>query len=158
MSRAVPLTLRPARADDAAALTAIAFAAKASHGYPAAVLERWRDELTIDARRLAQWPTTVAERGGAVAGFCALGHADDRWWIEHCWVHPAHAGCGVGRALVAHTMAAARARGASALWVDADPHAEGFYRALGAGRRHTVPAPIPGDPARARPVLSWPLG
>ena len=62
---------------------------------------------------------------------------------------------GIGRALVAHALETAARGGASAVIVDADPNAEGFYLACGGVRCGEVPAPIPGEPGRVRPQLAF---
>jgi predicted N-acetyltransferase YhbS len=62
-------------------------------------------------------------------------------------------GQGVGRALLAQALGHARAAGHAALHIDADPHAEAFYRRCGAMRIGATAAPIDGQPQRVRPQL-----
>jgi ribosomal protein S18 acetylase RimI-like enzyme len=126
--------LRPARAAEAPALTALARAAKASWGYPEAWLEAWAEELTITAAQAGGGGCVVAEQAGRIRGFSILGRATDGWRLEHLWVEPEAQRRGVGRALVREARAAVRERGGARLVVVSDPHAEGFYLACGAVR------------------------
>jgi GNAT superfamily N-acetyltransferase len=124
------ITVRQARADEAAALTELAMRAKASWGYDAAFMAACRDELTLTPEKMAAWQVWVAEAGGEIAGMVALslGEAAE---VEDFFVEPAFQGRGVGGALMATLLDAARAAGATTLEVDADPNAETIYAKLG---------------------------
>jgi ribosomal protein S18 acetylase RimI-like enzyme len=137
--------LRPARAAEAPALTALARTAKASWGYPEAWLEAWAEELTITAAQAGGGGCVVAAQAGGggcvvaaqagrILGFSSLNRADGDWRLEHLWVAPAAQRQGVGRALVREARAAVRERGGARLVVVSDPYAEGFYLACGAFR------------------------
>ncbi|MBI5770367.1 MAG: GNAT family N-acetyltransferase [Verrucomicrobia bacterium] len=126
------MRLRSAETGEAAALTAIAFAAKRHWGYPEAWLERWRDALTITAGQLAAHATFVAaDEGGAALGFALLRREAGESWIEHLWVAPAAMRRGMGRALFERCEEEARKAGATRLKVEADPNAEAFYSRMG---------------------------
>ncbi|HSD78740.1 MAG TPA: hypothetical protein VLA98_15100, partial [Solirubrobacteraceae bacterium] len=60
------LRLRPARAGEAAALSALALRSKGHWGYDAAFLELCRPELTLAEEDLGRLTTVVAERDGRV--------------------------------------------------------------------------------------------
>jgi GNAT superfamily N-acetyltransferase len=75
--------------------------------------------------------------------------------LEHLFVHPAHLGRGHGRTLFQHASALAQATGARALTIRSDPHAAGFYRAMGATDTGSTPSSIPG---RAIPTFRVALG
>jgi GNAT superfamily N-acetyltransferase len=124
------ITVRQARPDEAAALTELAMRAKASWGYDAAFMAACRDELTLTPAKLAAWQVWVAEAEGVVAGMIALS-LDGRAEVEDFFVEPAFQGRGVGGALMATLLDAARAAGATAVEVDADPNAEAIYARLG---------------------------
>lgn len=143
-------------AGEAGALTALAFAAKAHWGYPAETMEAWRDDLRITPEMLAR-PHGIACADGRVAGFYTLVPAPGDWELDNLWVDPRCMAQGIGRALVRHALAAARAGGAARIRIDSDPNAEPFYLACGAVRHGTVAAPIPGDPSRVRPQLVFAL-
>jgi ribosomal protein S18 acetylase RimI-like enzyme len=61
------------------------------------------------------------------------------WWIQSVWVHPAHRGRGVYRALHEHVVAAARREGVRSvrLYVEREnQRARAVYEALGMLRSH----------------------
>ena len=109
---------RPARPDEAAALTEIALAAKQSWGYPDDWLAAWRADLTLTADYIRSQPVVVVELDGAIAGFCGLARKDGDWQLEHLWLRPGFFGRGLGRALFAvavlwlnrHFIAAAKTK------------------------------------------------
>lgn len=124
------ITVRHARPDEAAALTELAMRAKASWGYDETFMAACRDELTLTPQKMAAWTVWVAEAGGEIAGVVALG-LDGGAEVEEFFVEPAFQGRGVGGALMAKLLAAARGAGATMLEVDADPNAEAIYVKLG---------------------------
>lgn len=150
---AAGVRIRPARDDEAAALTAIALAAKGHWGYSAADLERWRPELAIDEAMIARGTTWVAEVDGERAGVLMCTETAPEWTLDNLWVAPARTGSGIGRALLEHALCRARDAGARTMALDADPHAEGFYRRMGAERFAVVAAPLEGQPDRVRPQM-----
>lgn len=147
------MQIRRAQPHEAELLSAIARQAKAHWSYSAAQLDAWHDALSIGAASIMSWPTWVAELDGRVAGFYALDDTPPSWVLEHLWVVPECMGRGVGRALLAHAAQLAAQRGAPAIDIDADPHAEAFYLVCGARRVGAIAAPIDGQPDRQRPQL-----
>ena len=145
--------IRPADPGEAEALSRLARAAKAVWGYSTAQLDRWRDDLTLSAASIRRCPTFVAEVDGALVGVAQVSIDGSPWELEHLWVHPDWLRRGIGRALLARAMAAVAEKGAAALLIDADPHAEAFYLAAGAQRVGAVAAPIAGQPDRVLPRL-----
>ena len=141
---------------DAAALSAIAWAAKAHWGYPPGWLERWRAQLTISPEFIAANETFAARSDQRIVGFSALVAADTGMRLEHLWVLPEEMGQGVGRSLFTHAAARATARGALRLTIEADPNAEAFYCHLGAVRLGAVATEIDGE-QRELPLLSYDL-
>ena len=81
-------------------------------------------------QKLAAWTVWVAEADGDLAGMVALS-LDGGAEVEDFFVEPRFQGRGVGAALMAELLAAARTAGASVLEVDADPNAEAIYTRLG---------------------------
>lgn len=134
------LSIRRARPDEAAALTDLALAAKSHWAYPAEWLALWRDDLTFTPDYVARRPVFVAERGGELVGVYALVGPSETPEIDHFWIRPAAMGQGVGGRLFAHLAEQARAGGARLLEIASDPHAEGFYRKMGARRVGDVPS------------------
>jgi GNAT superfamily N-acetyltransferase len=132
-----PLVFRRARNDDTDELSAIAWAAKAHWGYPVSWLEAWRTHLTITRETLLTQEVWLAEGAGEAAGivgFFSVRPSAEGWQLEHLWVRPAWIRRGWGRQLMAAALKRAQALGADSLRIIADPHAEGFYRTLGAVR------------------------
>lgn len=146
-------TIRGATLDDTPTLSAIARAAKAHWGYPAAWLAGWEAGLTIGPSDLKRYVIVVIEEGDRLLGFSATLPGVSRWRLEHLWVLPQEMGRGLGRRLVAHALARATAAGAAGLEIASDPNAEGFYIRLGARRVGWDAAPVPGAADRRLPRL-----
>jgi GNAT superfamily N-acetyltransferase len=111
------------------------------HVFPAGELDRggfiqaarWRDRIT---RPPVGWTTIVAEAGGAVTGFAAVGPSRDERGLGELYaiyVDPSHWSTGTGRALIERAEAELRADYAAAtLWVLEDnPRARSFYERRG---------------------------
>ena len=145
-----------ARREDAAALTAIAFAAKRHWGYPDSWMQHWTTALTLSDDYVAAHPTFVAVIDGSPAGFCAVQFRADEAQLDHLWVLPAAMRRGIGSALFARAEQAARERGARRLTIVGDPHAEGFYLKMGARVYGRELAAIDGV-ERFLPLLEKPL-
>ena len=137
--------IRRAAAADAAALTRLALTSKAVWGYDAAFMAACRAELTVRPESIRRDPTYLVEADGRVLGFYQLridGALGDVFMI---FVAPEAMCSGIGRRLWAHLEDTARAMGATRLTVDSDPHAEGFYAAMGMRRRgQALSGSIPG--------------
>ena len=126
------MQIKPAGPEDAARLTAIAFAAKRSWGYPERWMESWRDLLTIKPEFIIGHETCLAVIEDQAVGFYALGRNGDRMELLHLWVLPGVMGRGIGRSLFLHALENARALGCRELEIESDPNARGFYERLGA--------------------------
>jgi GNAT superfamily N-acetyltransferase len=148
-----PIQIRRAHTHEAALLSVIATEAKMFWPYSAAQIAAWRDDLTISAEAVQSFPTYIAEIESKPVGFFSIEPGTQTWNLEHLWVLPSAMGRGVGRALLTRAMAIAKAGGADAITIDADPHAEPFYLACGAIRTGTTAAPIDGELNRERPQL-----
>ena len=141
-----------ATAEDAAALTAIAFSAKRHWRYPEHWIEAWRDTLTIRADFVNAHEVQAAVLDGREIGFYALCVAGDRLRLEHLWVLPDSMGQGIGRSLFTHAVERARALGFRVMEIESDPNAEGFYQKLGARRVGVNVSELDGQ-RRELPVL-----
>ena len=142
-----------ARPEDAAELTAVAFAAKRNWGYPESWIQGWRDILTVTPKLVAENPTFSATEADRVVGFYSLTagpHPD----LTHLWVLPVAMGRGFGRALFEHAVEQARALGLASFEIEADPNAEGFYLHMGAKRIGTNVSEIEGA-RRELPLLIY---
>ena len=151
----MPLSIRRAGPDDAECLSHLAQRAKAHWGYPADWLAAWQPQLTIGPQYLTDHRVLVAENAGEVVGMCALEDRGQWWSLEHVWVEPRSLGHGVGRALVERALALVRDLRPGRVVAEADPHAAGFYRRLGASQVGILPASMPGAADRVLPVFEF---
>ncbi|MEV6851017.1 GNAT family N-acetyltransferase, partial [Actinoplanes sp. NPDC051411] len=141
------MDLRPARPSEAALLSELALRSKAHWGYDPEFLELCRPVLTLRPGEVEPRRTVVADAGGQIQGFYTLDDGE----LGNLWIDPDHLRQGVGRSLWNHAVEAARALGLTELLIVADPHAEGFYRAMGAVRTGEVPSEV--EPGRRLPQL-----
>lgn len=138
------VSIVPASAGDAPALTELATRSKAHWPYPEEWLAEWRPQLRITEELVASAAVFVARRGSTSLGFYALAITGRTASLEHLWVDPSAMRQGIGRALFEHARDRAGQLGCEILRIDSDPHAEPFYLAMGAARVGTVPAPVAG--------------
>jgi ribosomal protein S18 acetylase RimI-like enzyme len=75
--------------------------------------------------------------------------------LEDLWLEPEVIGRGHGRRLWEHAASVARAGGATAMELDAEPNALGFYERMGAVRVGVTPSQT--FPGRELPRLRLPL-
>jgi ribosomal protein S18 acetylase RimI-like enzyme len=143
-----------AKAEDAAALTEIAFAAKRHWGYPERWIEAWRDILTMRPEFLAANVAYKAMEDGRAIGFYVLTTENDGIHLDHLWILPAAMHRGIGRSLFEHAVVQARDLGFRAIKIEADPNAKGFYRRMGARRVGVNITETDGQP-RELPLLEF---
>ncbi|MCX5277164.1 GNAT family N-acetyltransferase [Streptomyces virginiae] len=121
---------RPAEAED---LTGLVMRSKAHWGYDAAFLAACAPELRIRAGDVTARRVVVAENGrGEVVGVASLEGTPPRAELGLLFVEPSAVGQGVGRLLYRDVLRRAVELGVRRLVIDSDPHATGFYRAMGA--------------------------
>lgn len=90
------------------------------------------DAIHLPLEQVASGDVVLLEADGRIQGFAAIVRRDDgNAELDALFVEPDTWGRGVGRALVDHCATMARERGATALHVVGNPHAEGFYKACG---------------------------
>lgn len=137
------MVIRRARPEDAERLTAIAHAAKRHWGYPENFLRLWKADLTVTTASIAADIVYCALRELDIVGFYALSQEATVFELEHMWVEPAHMEHGYGSLLFRHAVETVRSHGGTLLRIASDPHAEEFYRRMGArrvGEQPSVPA------------------
>jgi GNAT superfamily N-acetyltransferase len=127
-----PLVFRPARVDEKTSLEALQWRASVNNPGDREAILSHPDAIEIPVEQLEGGLVFVAESAGVPVGFAAIltrddGDADlDALFVEpHMWRQ------GYGKALIAQCLDAARQRGARALHVIGNPHAEGFYLSCG---------------------------
>ena len=139
------LALRPARPEEGAALTELCLRSKAVWGYDDAFMAACRRELTLTPASIRTSQVQVAEMDGCLAGVAEVKSSGDTAQLEKLFVEPAMLRTGTGRKLLDWAKATARAAGATALVIEADPDAAEFYRRMGAVDDGLVPSgSIPG--------------
>ena len=87
--------------------------------------------LILEPEGLAEGRTHVAEEDGSVVGFATWAETASASELEDLFVDPGYVRRGIATALVSRIAEVLRARGAERLEVTANPHALGFYRAVG---------------------------
>ncbi|MDH5232895.1 MAG: GNAT family N-acetyltransferase [Gammaproteobacteria bacterium] len=144
----IHIKLRKATGTDAADLSHLAMRSKAYWGYSSAFMQACRQELCVDQVMINDATSLfiVAEVDTSMVGFYAL-EAISSPVIElgFLFVEPAKIRCGIGQQLIEHAKQRAKELGAKTLLIQGDPHAKGFYCAMGAkpiGQRES--ASIPG--------------
>jgi GNAT superfamily N-acetyltransferase len=90
------------------------------------------DAIELPPEQIASGAVRVAEQDGVRRGFSVVLRRDDGdAELDGLFVDPVVWRSGIGRALVEHAARQARELGASILHVVGNPHAEGFYAAVG---------------------------
>jgi GNAT superfamily N-acetyltransferase len=134
--------IRPARAEDAADLSALCMRSKAHWGYDDDFLRRCEAELTITPERIARGRVLVAEdESGELLGMAAAEPlANGMFDLALLFIEPKAIRQRVGEQLFAAMVAHVAREGAKVLRIEADPFAAGFYEKLGARRIGDVPS------------------
>ncbi|MFD5490487.1 GNAT family N-acetyltransferase [Streptomyces virginiae] len=155
--------VRAARPAEAEALTGLVMRSKAHWGYDAAFLAACAAELRIRPDEVTARRIVVAEDPeGAVLGLASLEGGAPQATLGLLFVEPSAIGQGVGRILYRDVLRRAVQQGVRRLVIDSDPHAAGFYRAMGAVAAPTASAPPAGLPgalvrfeAAPAPLADW---
>lgn len=144
--------LRHATQAELDALSALAMASKAVHGYDADFMDACRPALTYSAADLAAVDFAVTRDGaGGFIGMVGVALAGAEAELEALFVRPDRIGSGIGRRLYISALAQARKGGAERLWIASDPGAVAFYRRMGA--RDAGQTPSDAIPGRMLPRL-----
>ncbi len=156
------ICVRRAREEEAEMLTELAIRSKAHWGYSDAFMESCRDELTITVDEIEAGEVFVLERmgEGRILGTFSLESPESEAPVKRMdlgvfFLEPEMIGRGLGRVMMEAVRVECIKRGFDTLVIQADPHAEGFYRAMG-GRRvgELASASIPG---RTLPLMELDL-
>src|SRR5215212_10019371 len=111
------IVMRPARAEEADALSGLALRSKAQWGYEAQFLEACRPDLTFRPDEICARRAVVAEESGHLVGFYTLDGVPPEGELGNLWIEPAHMRRGIGRLLWNHAMATARSIGLTAVLI-----------------------------------------
>src|SRR5262245_41596306 len=126
------LLIRPPAVEELPSLSELCMRSKAVWGYDSTFMEACRRELSFDPRDLESSRIAVAARGDCVLGVAQVRVVGNEADLVKLFVEPTAMRSGVGQALFAWALDAARALGASRMIIEADPDAAPFYRRLGA--------------------------
>jgi GNAT superfamily N-acetyltransferase len=108
-------------------------------------MEACRRELTFAPADMRSPGIQVAVVDGRLIGVVEVTSGGEIADLAKLFVEPTNIRTGAGRQLFKWAKAVARANGANALVIDADPHAANFYRKMGAVDDGVVPSTtIPG--------------
>jgi GNAT superfamily N-acetyltransferase len=149
------VTVRPARPEEAGAISALALRSKGHWGYDPAFLEACRADLTIDPAWCDGVRLVVATAGDRLLGYARVSGEPPVGELDGLFVDPAAIGTGVGGLLLRHAVGIAARLGIETLEIDSDPQAEPFYRHAGAVRTGDSPSTV--DPTRRLPHLTLPV-
>jgi GNAT superfamily N-acetyltransferase len=116
---------------DPAAASSVYRRASLSTAYDRDNLLAHPEYLILGPEGLAEGRTHVAEQDGSVVGFATWAETADAIELEDRFVDPGYRKRGIATALVSRIAEVVRAQGAERLEVTANPHALGFYRAVG---------------------------
>jgi GNAT superfamily N-acetyltransferase len=126
------ITFRPALDEECPALSDLMLHSKAHWDYDADFIEACRADLTITPEWLRINDGFVAEREGIAAGFFGIIMEGNTAHVEHFFVAREAIGSGVGQLMWAEFLRQAALRKAMRIEIEAEPHAEAFYRHMGA--------------------------
>jgi GNAT superfamily N-acetyltransferase len=125
--------IRPARGDEARALTDLALRSKASWGYSRDLMSLFEAELTLTELDLED--VLVVEVEGTLGAFYSLAPlSSDRIELGHLFVEPTLQRRGLGRLMIADALRRSGVRGFRWLEIQGDPNAAKFYEQVGAAR------------------------
>lgn len=152
------ITLRPARPEEAAAVSALMLRSKAHWGYDADFMQKCVAVLTVTPEMVADGSYYVAVNwDDAILGVTRVERLDDagRFELDKLFVEPTAMGSGIGRVLFDKAAGMVRANGGQRMEILSDPGAAPFYERMGATR--IGEAPSDAIPGRMLPLLELDL-
>jgi GNAT superfamily N-acetyltransferase len=149
------LLIRPAIAEEAPLLTALALRSKRLWGYDDDFMRNASSDLEIVPESFLTRQYFVLESESTMQGFYSLEPLHDGVELTHLFVVPEGVRHGFGRLLWDHAVNTARRAGYRRMKITSDPNAEGFYIAMGAVPIGAVESPV--VPGRKLPVLEFRL-
>lgn len=146
------IQIRHAVPEDAGKLTEIAIAAKRHWNYPERWIQIWIPQLTFKPEDISSSEIFVAMVDGEMAGFYRLIKNPPRAVLEDLWVAPNFMGRGIGKVLFEHAASICRSVNVTAMELDADPNAQGFYEKMRMHKIGEKKTEVDGQP-RILPVM-----
>ncbi|KAF0104805.1 MAG: putative acetyltransferase [Rhodospirillaceae bacterium] len=150
------VAVRPARAGEAAGLTALCLRSKAHWGYDAEFMRLCVPSLTVGEEAIAEGRVLVATDGsGRTVGTVSVGRDGCDAELALMFVEPSAIGGGTGRLLFEAAIALARKLGYRRMTILADVNAAPFYERMGA--RFLRNEPSDAIPGRVLPFYEYDL-
>ena len=149
----VDFQIRRAVSSEAGFLSSLALSSKGHWGYTEDFLEACRAELTLSPDYILNSPVFVLEEEKRIVGFYGLREREGDIELAYLFVEPKAMNRGCGKRLWSHAVETAARLGFKSLWIESDPYAEAFYRAMGARRVGEVASSI--MPDRKLPLLKF---
>ncbi len=150
------VAVRPARAGEAASLTALCLRSKAHWGYDAEFMRLSARALKVHESDIAAGRVlAAADEDDRPLGMAAVLGEGETVDLDAMFVDPSAIGDGAGRALFEASVALARGLGARRMTILADPNAAPFYERMGA--RFLRNAPSDAIPGRLLPFYEYDL-
>lgn len=148
---------RTARPDELGAVTALVKRSKRYWGYSDSFMAALDTELTFHRSDLddPRAQVEVLEVEGRLTGAIRMRRRTELAYLEDLWIDPEAIGRGYGRIGFDRACEIGREWGKGVLELEADPHAEAFYRHLGCQRVRM--SPVTSVPGRAVPVMRYSL-
>ena len=142
---AKPVALRPPAADELGYLNDLILRSKAVWGYDETFMAACVEELRVDEALLARNHFMVAATDDGPLGIAEVEMDGATAILEKLFVDPDCLRTGAGKRLFDWARETVKTAGAVRMAIDADPGAEGFYKAMGAVRTGLTPSgSIPG--------------
>jgi GNAT superfamily N-acetyltransferase len=150
------IAVRPARAGEAATLTALCVRSKAHWGYDAEFMRLSRDAITVAEKDISAGRVLVAvDAANQTIGLVRVEPDGEMAELGLMFVDPPAMGGGAGRMLFEAATRLARSLGARRMTILADPSAAPFYERMGA--RFVRNAPSDAIPGRTLPFYEYDL-
>ena len=150
------VTVRPARAGEAATLTALCVRSKAHWGYDAEFMRLSRDAITVAEKDISAGRVLVAvDAANRTIGLVRVEPDGEMAELGLMFVDPPAMGGGAGRMLFDAAARLALNLGAHRMTILADPNAAPFYERMGA--RFVRNAPSDAIPGRTLPFYEYDL-
>jgi GNAT superfamily N-acetyltransferase len=161
------MIFRDAQPRDAKELTMLTFESKKYWGYPDTYMELWTDQLTITPEYIEKNKVVLALEDGQIAGYFSITREGPEevlavgnyqmaggYFLDNLFIRPDYIRTGLGKALLFKAFEHCREQKIELLHVYSDPHAQGFYEAMGAEHPGELPTKIPG---RSLPIMLFRL-
>ena len=152
-----PAHFRPARPDEAGAITRLVVRSKRHWGYSDEFIAALMPELTVSAGYVEHplHHVEVLEADGRMIGVICLARLTELALLEDLFLDSDVIGGGYGRLMFERAAEIARGWGKGVMELESDPYAEPFYRHLGAER--VAMLPVTSVPGRAVPLMRFTL-